>query len=145
VAPQKQKTWVRIPPGCQVFRENISMLLCVIDLCIVCVLKRAMKALDLKLFIKKMFFGLFRKNNLFKKCVFDLFRNFCQNFFIRTCATFFFSGCIFKFHLQKGKSRSRSKLLALHFALISHNQGPILQISATTVPFTSCRIVTARK
>jgi hypothetical protein len=34
--PQGQKTRVRIPPGCKVFREIIALLLCVTDLlCIV--------------------------------------------------------------------------------------------------------------
>jgi hypothetical protein len=30
--PQEQETRVRIPPGYKVFRENIAMLLCKIDL-----------------------------------------------------------------------------------------------------------------
>jgi hypothetical protein len=39
--PQVQKTRVRIPPGYKVFRENIAVLLFIIDaICLVCVLKK---------------------------------------------------------------------------------------------------------
>jgi hypothetical protein len=44
--PQRQKTRVRIPKRNKVFRENIAILQCVIDLiCIVCVLKKRKKFL----------------------------------------------------------------------------------------------------
>jgi hypothetical protein len=39
--PQEQKTRVRVPPGCKVFRGNIAMLLSIFDLiCNVRVLKK---------------------------------------------------------------------------------------------------------
>jgi DNA-binding transcriptional regulator/RsmH inhibitor MraZ len=45
--PQEHKTRVRIPPGKKkVFRENIAMLLGIVDLiCIVCVLKKEIQAM----------------------------------------------------------------------------------------------------
>jgi hypothetical protein len=49
--PQGQTTRVRIPPGYGLFCEIMAMLLFAMDFkCIVCVLKREIKALAAKLF-----------------------------------------------------------------------------------------------
>jgi hypothetical protein len=48
-SPKEQKTRVRIPPGYKVLWDAIAMLLSTIDsICIVCVLKREIKALAKK-------------------------------------------------------------------------------------------------
>jgi hypothetical protein len=60
--PQRQEARVRIPPEDKVFRENIAILLCLIDLiCIVYALKKEIKALEQKVFFNRplvtLFFG----------------------------------------------------------------------------------------
>jgi hypothetical protein len=51
--PEEQNARVQIPPGCKVFKENIAMLMSIIDLiCIVCVLEKRNKGRGLKIFMK---------------------------------------------------------------------------------------------
>jgi hypothetical protein len=54
--PQRQRTWVQIPPWYTVFRKNKAMLLCVFVLiCIICELKKGNEGIDQYKLPKKTF------------------------------------------------------------------------------------------